>query len=296
MTKGYLRAMVIASMLLLSIIFSVSYAEYPAVAAPAATSLTPAPAATVVAAPEATAAPAPEATTAKAEAPSAPKPEIPLKDKKPVARVVWIKGSVDASQPDSDKRPLKTAANLYLHDTVTTGADSEAQIVFTDNSTLTFRPNTTFYINEYNYEQPAKKSAEKSAGTYVMDLILGGFRTITGYVAKENPDAYTVNTPVATIGVRGTEFSVVYDGKSVYMKRYKGEPCVSGKGSKDKEKEKVCIKQNDKYGYVANVDSDAKVVTTQPDVFQVDVEIVPVTYLDLGNGSGPGTTSGFCIQ
>ncbi len=294
MNKVYLKTIMTAGIILLSTVFSVSYAEYPAVAdpQPAATTVTPEPAAPVAA--------ATEAATVKAEEPTAAKPEVSLKDKKPVARVVWIKGSVDASQPDNEKRILKTASNLYLHDTIKTDANSEAQIVFTDNSTLTFRPNTTFYINEYNYVQPSKKSAEKSTGTYVMDLILGGFRTITGYVAKENPDAYSVNTPVATIGVRGTEFSVVYDGKSVYMKRYKGEPCISGKGSKDgKEKEKVCIKQNDKYGYVENVDADAKVVTTKPDVFQVDVEIVPVTYLDLGNGTGPGgpgTTSGFCIQ
>jgi len=42
----------------------------------------------------------------------------------------------------------------------------------------------------------------------VSRLLQGGFRTITGLISKRHPEAYRVETPVATIGVRGTQYEV----------------------------------------------------------------------------------------
>ncbi len=41
-----------------------------------------------------------------------------------------------------------------------------------------------------------------------LKLVKGGLRALTGAIAKQNPDAYRVDTPVATLGVRGIEFDV----------------------------------------------------------------------------------------
>jgi len=40
----------------------------------------------------------------------------------------------------------------------------------------------------------------------LLRLFRGGFRAITGFISKRKPDAFKVNTTVATIGIRGTEF------------------------------------------------------------------------------------------
>ena len=229
---------------------------------------------------------------------AAQKPEEKLEDRVMVARVVWVKGMFTASMPGStEKRELKTASYVYMNDTLKTGADSEGQIVFTDNSNMGFRPNTELYINQYNYDPKAKEAA-KSKGSYVMDLITGGFRTITGMVAKDNPDEYKVNTPVATIGVRGTEFSVVYEkDKGIFVKRIKGKPCVknNGKGSTE-----LCLDAKNKYAQVENADSAPKVLVQDPDVFSVEVEIIPVAFAYIlnngGGGDAGGGGGGFCIQ
>lgn len=213
-----------------------------------------------------------------------------------VAKVVWVKGTCTASPPGSDtKRALKTASEVYMHDTLMTDAGSEAQIVFTDNSTMTLRPETKLYINEYNYKKPGKKAAEApSTASYIMDLIAGGFRTITGAIAKENPDNYQINTPVATIGVRGTEFSVVYKPPKTYVKRYKGEPCVSQKGADKNEKGKtLCLDDKNKYAS-AEEGGAPQIEVDEPDVFRVDVEVVPVSFMDMNNDGSGG--SSFCIQ
>jgi hypothetical protein len=40
----------------------------------------------------------------------------------------------------------------------------------------------------------------------LLDLVKGGMRAVTGAIAQRRPEAYKVRTPVATLGVRGTEY------------------------------------------------------------------------------------------
>ena len=126
----------------------------------------------------------------------------------PVGRVVWIKGTFTATYPNQRARVLQKSSVIYLHDTLKTDTKTQAQVVFSDHSLMTFRQGTNFYIKNYAY-YPEKK--EGSVGSYVMNLIEGGFRTITGLIPKANSSDYEINTPVATIGVRGTDFMIFVD-------------------------------------------------------------------------------------
>ncbi len=300
--------------LLLNLLLPVSYAEVvaPQVNAPAVTSpaVTEMPAVAPAVTPVATSV-TPAVDASKTTDESAKKDVQKADGRKVVAHVVWVKGTFYATVPGSEeKRELKTSANIYMNDTLVTGAGSEAQIVFSDDSLMTFRAETKFYINQYNYapkeKGKAKASEEKSVGTYVMDLIEGGFRTITGVIAKDNPDNYQVNTPVATIGVRGTEYSVVYtkDGQ-LFVKRFKGIPCVANPNSTDKQKsDTVCLNKTDRFAQVASSSSNPTVVAKEPNVFNVEVDIIPVIFSNnpvgycgmSGCSSGDGGGSGFCIQ
>ena len=67
---------------------------------------------------------------------------------------------------------------------------------------------TTLIIETYLYN-----GDENDAAT--LSLVEGGLRVITGAMAKSNPENYKVRTPVALMGVRGTEFSVVLCGDQV---------------------------------------------------------------------------------
>jgi hypothetical protein len=223
----------------------------------------------------------------------------------PVGKVVWIKGNLKAVAPNQEERLLKKDSILYLKDTLVTDDKSQAQIVFTDDTLMTFREGTTFYINQYAFNQSQKG---KSAGKYVMDLIEGGFRTITGLIAKNNPDNYQVNTPVATIGVRGTDYAVYFRKGQMFVGYYEGKPCVTGSG--DKKKEKVlCLDKSVQYAEVG--DTGIPVPTNiQPAVFRETLEIVPakITPFTAAPGTVPesqsilpsspssGPINSFCIQ
>ena len=61
---------------------------------------------------------------------------------------------------------------------------------------MTLRPNTVFGLQEFSEE-------EESA---TLKLFKGGLRALTGLLSKKRPDAFKIDTPLATIGIRGTVF------------------------------------------------------------------------------------------
>lgn len=198
-----------------------------------------------------------------------------------VGRVVWVKGNFKAVSVTNQERVLEKASIIYLHDTLLTDASAQAQIVFTDNSLMTFKPNSRFVIENYIYD--AKKKSG-SAGKYVMSLIEGGFRTITGLIAKSDPDSYKVNTPVATIGVRGTDYAVYVKNGELYIGQYKGSPCVT---SQTKE---MCLNSNKPYATVPNANSAPQFLATQPAVFKQKLVVIPASIAPSSNGIGKLTS------
>lgn len=219
---------------------------------------------------------------------------------KPVGRVVWVKGVLKAIMPNQEERLLKKTSLIYEKDTLTTDAESQAQVVFSDNTLMTFREGTKFVISQYSY-RPA--SGKKSVGKYIMNLIEGGFRTITGIIAKTNPEDYQVNTPVATIGVRGTDYAVVVLGGELYVGYYSGEPCVTSAGTEGEGAKTLCLNPENEYGYVPRYGATPVPVSQRPEVFREKLEIVPARITPFSASEpassytprGAGPVSSFCI-
>lgn len=90
-------------------------------------------------------------------------------------------------------------------DTVTVGPASNAQIRFTDESIVSLRSGTVFRIDEYFYS--GKVDGQERT---LLRLIKGGLRTVTGWIGRSNRERYEVQTPTATIGIRGTHYTIVH--------------------------------------------------------------------------------------
>ena len=137
--------------------------------------------------------------------------DTPSKDAKKdnsVAKVVDVKGIVMAknrSDNNADERKLTTGSDLSPQDFLTSQADSYAVMVFRDGQKITIQPNSEFDIVEYNFQQPGKKDQ------MAFKLVTGGMRALTGSIGKKDHDAYKLDTPVATIGIRGTESETIID-------------------------------------------------------------------------------------
>jgi hypothetical protein len=121
--------------------------------------------------------------------------------------VVASRGEVIA-MANGGSRELKQGDFIYVNDEVITSDRSFAVVQFVDGAKVTVRPDSVMIVETYMYN-----GDENDAAT--LGLVSGGLRVITGAMAKSNPENYKVRTPVALMGVRGTEFSVMLCGDQV---------------------------------------------------------------------------------
>lgn len=129
----------------------------------------------------------------------------------PAGSVDFSVGNVVATGPDGRTRPLGKGAELNAGDRVATN-EGRAQIRFTDGAFVSLQPNTDFAIREYRYDGRTDGSERGLFG-----LLKGAMRTVTGAIGRVNRGAYEIQTPTATIGIRGTGglIQVFDDGRTL---------------------------------------------------------------------------------
>jgi hypothetical protein len=123
------------------------------------------------------------------------------------ATVVASRGEVSALSAGTE-RVLGQGDAVFVSDQVATGERSFAVLQFVDGAKVTVRPKSVIVIEQYAYN-----GGDQDAAT--LSLVEGGLRVITGAMAKSHPDNYKVKTPVALMGVRGTEFAVMLCGDQI---------------------------------------------------------------------------------
>ncbi len=91
---------------------------------------------------------------------------------------------------------------LEAADTLKTGADGAVGITMRDNSLLSAGPNSVLSLERFEYD------ATTAQGRFDAQLQRGTLAVVSGRIAKQSPQAMTIRTPSAQLGVRGTEFVV----------------------------------------------------------------------------------------
>ena len=94
---------------------------------------------------------------------------------------------------------------VEMADVVKTTA-GKAGITFADDTRVQVNENSKLVIDDFVYDPNSKKS-----GKLAMNVALGTVRYASGAVAHNNPDSVKINTPTATIAVRGTDFTATVD-------------------------------------------------------------------------------------
>jgi hypothetical protein len=103
------------------------------------------------------------------------------------------------------RQPLGEGTPVSLGDVVQTGPSGEAQLLFEDETRIVVGPNSSLLIEDALF--PTEGTAER----FAINALGGTFRFISGQSASS---AYSIRTPTATIGVRGTIVEFAYDGTS----------------------------------------------------------------------------------
>lgn len=161
------------------------------------------------------------------------KPDLQDAAPKPIGKVVAATGSVtidhagavvvQANLPDQAAQ-TRVGDVVYLRDVVRTGADSRVSINFNDGSSFNLSSNARMTLDEYVYEPDGKFNAT------FFNLTRGTATFVAGQVARTGD--MKVDTPVATMGIRGTtphieisddgavKFStLIEEGKSKLLKK-----------------------------------------------------------------------------
>lgn len=140
-----------------------------------------------------------------------------------IAKVV--KGQMNAVGPEGS-RTLSEGNAVFKGDTVSTAKSSGGSIEFTDKTVLNVGEGSKISLDQYVY------NADKGSGQVLFKMAQGTFRAVTGEIVKQNPESFKLQSPLATIGIRGTETAhtiplpgqgsenhliMVFDGKPVVV-------------------------------------------------------------------------------
>lgn len=121
---------------------------------------------------------------------------------------------------------LQVGLTLSTGDKIVTGQDAVAILVFSDEGRISVRPDSELIIKHYEVDP-------KGVNTRIeLELTKGTIRQISGNGSRSQPEKYRLNTPIAVIGVRGTDFlaktsqgateAFVHEGKIVVVGKAPG--------------------------------------------------------------------------
>nr|WP_319543494.1 FecR domain-containing protein [uncultured Pseudodesulfovibrio sp.] len=122
----------------------------------------------------------------------------------PIGEVIHIMGFVSAAPPGSEPRKLELKSPVFRNETIVTGKTGNVEIRFTDATVYSQGAESTLSLDDYIFSEDA------SISKLLFTMGKGTFRFVTGQIVKQNPEAFTLTTPMTSIGIRGTEpFAII---------------------------------------------------------------------------------------
>lgn len=118
-----------------------------------------------------------------------------------VARVAAHSGAGTVIDVNGQGRPVTAGTPLFSGETVRTGKGAWALLAFRDRSKVTVAGES-----EFNLENVRFSGNDSDAGSFVVRLLRGGARAVTGLLARRDPEAVKFKAATSTIGIRGTGF------------------------------------------------------------------------------------------
>ena len=147
---------------------------------------------------------------------------VQAQENQAIGRVVTSTGSVTARDLNGAIRALSRRSDIFVGDTVITGPNGFAQLRMVDSAQISFKADTEFTFSAYNSDGPGG-----AADNAVMEMVRGGFRTISGTIGEDQGDDYQITTQFANIGIRGTTHEAVIDAGALLTGVYDGGTTIA---------------------------------------------------------------------
>jgi len=119
-----------------------------------------------------------------------------------IGRVTDLNGEVTVIHADGTRTTLQMGDAVLLGDILETSLEAGVGILLADGASLAMGEDARMVLDEMVYDPGTQE------GSVALSVMKGIFTIVSGEVAKTDPDAMTINTPVATIGIRGTQIGL----------------------------------------------------------------------------------------
>jgi hypothetical protein len=176
--------------------------------------------------------------------------------------------------------PVDTGDQLFQQELVRTGTESTAKLIFLDSSNLAVGPVSRVVLDRFVYD-PSQPS--QALG---VTLAKGLFRFTTGVLDKR---AYSITTPTAAIGVRGTvlDISVQSDRTRVTLREGRALVCPIEKGTAFEQRARDCAKGRSTHCDCVELDNVGQTaqVTKIGAATHASLIPMPVRFADLCSGA-----------
>ena len=121
-----------------------------------------------------------------------------------IGDVILHEGNAVIERTDGEDVDSKVDLDIFSYDTIKTGKGKVA-IEFIDETRVDVTQHSKLIIDEFVYDPNTK------TGSLSLKSVLGTVRYASGQIAKTSPSSVQIKTPTATIGVRGTDFTMTVD-------------------------------------------------------------------------------------
>lgn len=129
-----------------------------------------------------------------------------------VGEVRSVIGVAQLIAGNGDKRDVTQGTQLHVGDTLKTTAGAHLHLRMVDDALLSLRPDSELKITGYTYKPGAPEQTNIR-----FDLVRGTVRSVTGKGGESAKDKFRMNTSVAAIGVRGTDFIALSDAETTLV-------------------------------------------------------------------------------
>ena len=117
--------------------------------------------------------------------------------------VSFMVGDASTLSSSGQKQTISRGTSVLVGQTILTGDNGHVHLKMVDGAFVSIRPSSKFKIEEYLFNVAEPK---KSKVKFILEQ--GTARSITGKAGESSKESYRLNTPLAAIGIRGTDFVV----------------------------------------------------------------------------------------
>jgi hypothetical protein len=143
-------------------------------------------------------------------------------------RVLFVTGDVQSLDYAGIARPLSKGDVVREGELIRTGADSHVQLRMSDDALLALRPDSRVRLHTYRFVE----QGEAGGGRASIEVLVGGLRSITGAIGRNDKQNYMLRGGKALIGVRGTDHETFVVDAGTYNRVTLGGTYLESAGSR----------------------------------------------------------------